>query len=103
MDFGDFCLIEQHRYGADNEMYLHKVINRLRSNSYVTVPVDGGKTDTTEVRGEMADVVSCICCGVQETEVRKYRVEDVKPNDKFKESGRVNFNEDRVLQRQELK
>jgi len=96
LDFGDFCLIEQHRYGCENEMYLHKVINRLNSNSYVTVPVDSGKAGTKHIMGEMTEVVSCICCGLQETEVRKYRVVDVKPNNAFRESGRVNFNEDRI-------
>ena len=39
LDFGDYCLIEQKRYGVENEMFVHKVIGRLRSNSYVDVPV----------------------------------------------------------------
>lgn len=79
LDFGDYCLIEQKRHGDNiaNERYLHKVINRLRSNSWVPVPVDGADGGRTEVLGEMTDVVSCICCGVDETEVRKYRIEDV--------------------------
>lgn len=77
LDFGDYCHIEQKRYGAENEMYVHKVINRLRSNAWVPVPVDWANGGRTEVLGEMADVVSCICCGVQETEVRKYRVQDI--------------------------
>jgi hypothetical protein len=73
--FGDYVEIEQKRYGGKNEMYLHKVINTSNSNAWVEVPVQ----DTTEIWHEKTmPVVSCICCGVYETEVRKYRVMDVK-------------------------
>ena len=78
-DFGDYVLIEQKRYGGENEMYLHKVIRSLSSNSYVDVPVDGAGNFLNEVlRDECVDVVSCICCGVDETKVRKYRLSDVR-------------------------
>ena len=80
LKFGDYCTIEQYRYGGPNERYLHKVIGTLKSNAYVTVPVRYGidATGTEEVQHyEMADVVRCICCGVMETEVLKFRIKDV--------------------------
>ena len=39
LDFGDYVEIEQKRYGCENEMYLHKVINVLESNSWVDIPL----------------------------------------------------------------
>ncbi len=99
MDFGDYCLIEQKRYGADNEMYVHKVIGTLRSNVWVPVPVQSPATET--FGNEMTDIVRCICCGVSETQVLKYRVEDIRPNDKFKTSESINFNEDLIENVQE--
>ena len=64
-DFGSYVLIEQKRYGAKNEMYLYKVISRLRSNTYVQVPVDARSREP--ITGDLTDVVSCICCGVDTT------------------------------------
>ena len=79
--FGDYVRIEQKRYGVENEMYLHKVIRSLRSNSYVTVPVDGSRNNGNEqLHGESVDVVQCICCGIDETVVKKYRTCDVEPS-----------------------
>jgi len=75
-DFGDYCTIEQKRYGCDNEFYTHKVITRSNSNSWVDAPV---KTPAEEIAHDhMEEVVWCICCGVNEREVRKYRLSDVK-------------------------
>ena len=74
-DFGDYVRIEQHRYGGDNEMYVYKVIGPLQSNAWVDVPVHA--CDGELLHTESADVVRCICCGVQETKVQKFRVEDV--------------------------
>ncbi len=80
LDFGDLCWIEQKRYGAPNEMYVHKVIGRLESNSWVEVPVDAAKHGTTQQRHDkMAPVIAAICCGVQELEVRYYRETDCRP------------------------
>ena len=77
IDFGDYVEIEQKRYGATNEMYMYKVINGGgRSNAYRSVPVDANKPDLEY--GEMADVIYAICCGVMETEVEKFRVQDVR-------------------------
>ncbi len=77
MDFGDYCLIEQKRYGCENEMYLHKVVGALRSNVWVPVPVQSPATEG--FGGGMTDVIRCICGGVCETEVLKYRIQDVQP------------------------
>lgn len=76
LKFGDYCTIEQHRYGCDNEHYIHKVIGTSRSNKWVDVPVMHNATET--LHDHMEDVVSCICCGVCETEVLKYRLSDVR-------------------------
>lgn len=77
LDFGDYALIEQKRYVGENEMFQHKVIGRLQSNTYVDVPVQSPATET--IHNGIVDVIRCICCGVKETEVLKYRAVDVKP------------------------
>lgn len=77
LDFGDYCYIEQKRHGAPNEMYLHKVIGRSNSNAWVDVPVTWTKAENLQDR--MEPVLHCICCGVQETEVRRYRESDCRP------------------------
>jgi len=79
LSFGDYVLIEQKRYGAENEMYLYKVIGTSASNECVDVPVQSPATATLHKVKELEPVVSCICCGICETEVLKYRVKDVKP------------------------
>jgi len=78
--FGDYCQIEQARYGVPNEMYLHKVIQRLRSNAWVDVPVFLPATETLHT--ESVDVVRCICCGVEEVKALRYRCEDVSHADR---------------------
>lgn len=83
LDFGDYVYIEQKRYGVPNEIYLYKVVGRLRSNAYVNVPVVAGLNKNTIHHGNknesaVVDVVACICCGVCEDEVLKFKVEDVK-------------------------
>ncbi|NEW05930.1 hypothetical protein GK047_07885 [Paenibacillus sp. SYP-B3998] len=76
INFGSYVKIEQKRFGVPNEMYLHKVIGRFESNCYVDIPV---KIPRTEVlHGKLVPVVSCICCGIDETEVLKYRLVDVE-------------------------
>lgn len=93
LDFGSYCLIEQKRYGAENEMYLYKVIGKGGANYYRPVPVN---PRTTKEHGDMCDVVKVICCGVDETKVETFRLCDVKPNDKFRENSTMNFNEDEI-------
>jgi hypothetical protein len=73
--FGDYVSIEQKRFGIENELYCHKVIGTSQSNTWVDVPV---QCQPVEIRHDtMSDVVSCICCGVVERDVRKYRICDV--------------------------
>lgn len=73
-DFGDYVLIEQKRFSGKNEMYLHKVISRFQSNSWIDVPVvvHNGPVlhDTTE------DVLNVVCCGISEDKVIRYRAAD---------------------------
>ncbi len=87
--FGQYATIEQHRYGDKNEFYTHKVIGTSNSNSWVNVPVTGVCKET--MQGLMEDVVWCICCGVQETEVLRYRFCDIKVYEQAPEVN-VSFN-----------
>lgn len=73
--FGDYATIEQKRHGVPNEMFVHKVVGQLRSNTWVDVPVRVPATET--LHGEMEDICLCICCGIDETKVRRYRVKDI--------------------------
>ena len=79
LEFGDYVHIEMKRYGVENEFFQHKVINTFRSNTYVDVPVQSPATE--KHHQGLVDIVSCICCGVQELEVLKYRVQDVTKDD----------------------
>lgn len=74
--FGDYAIIEQKRHGVPNEMFVHKVIDQLRSNTWVDVPERSPATET--MHDKMEDVCLCICCGIDETEVRRYRVRDMR-------------------------
>ena len=74
--FGDYAIIEQKRHGVPNEMFVHKVVGQLRSNTWVDVPVSVPAIET--LHGEMEDICLCICCGIDETEVRRYRVKDMR-------------------------
>lgn len=81
LDFGDYCEIEQKRFGVKNEMYFYKVIGRLCSNAYVDVPVQGQAANV--LHDEIVPVLTCICCGVCEETVLKFREQDCQPiNDK---------------------
>ncbi|HCM3124902.1 TPA: hypothetical protein N3F75_004314 [Klebsiella aerogenes] len=85
--FGDYAIIEQKRHGVSNEMFVHKVIGQLRSNTWVDVPVQSPATET--LHDEMEDVCWCICCGVDETEVRAYRVKDMQRTSRSPDDGEV--------------
>lgn len=78
LDFGDYARIEMKRHGCANQIYLHKVIRKQKSNSYVDVPVQSPATETRH--DEIAEVYACICCGIDETEVLKYKSTDVMSN-----------------------
>ena len=74
--FGRYCRIEQLRYGVPNEMFLYKVVASLRSNCWCGVPY---KTASKEVWHDSSeDCVLAICCGIDETEVLRFRVADVE-------------------------
>lgn len=77
LDFGDYCVIEQKRYGVENEMYTYKVIGNGSANYWRGVPVDGN--DRKNKIGDMCLVVKVICCGVSEEKVETFRLQDVKP------------------------
>lgn len=85
--FGDYAIIEQKRHGVPNEMFVHKVIGQLRSNTWVDVPVQSPATET--LHDEMEDVCWCICCGVDENEVRAYRVKDMQRSSLSPDGGEV--------------
>ncbi|MGR7072219.1 hypothetical protein ACU62W_15170 [Klebsiella aerogenes] len=85
--FGDYAIIEQKRHGVPNEMFVHKVIDQLRSNTWVDVPVQSPATET--LHDEMEDVCWCICCGIDETEVRAYRVKDMQRSSRSPDGGEV--------------
>lgn len=76
MRFGDYVLIEQKRYEVENEMYVHKVVGCLKSNTYIDVPVEEPKKET--IHSKTVDVVGCITCGVNERLVHRYKISDVK-------------------------
>ena len=74
--FGRYCRIEQLRYGVPNEMHLYKVVASLRSNCWCEVPY---KTASKEVRHDsIEDCILAICCGIDETEVLRFRAADVE-------------------------
>lgn len=79
LEFGNYALIEQKRYGCANEWYLHKVIGRMNSNNYVDVPVQSPAKNT--IHNECVDVITAITCGVCEETVLRYKEEDVRRND----------------------
>lgn len=85
IEFGDYIEIEMKRYGVPNEHFIHKVVNTLRTNTYVNVPVQSPAEEVWHP--EMADCVSAIVCGIDETEVLKYRLQDVKKVTKNTKSG----------------
>lgn len=76
MKFGDYVEIEQKRYGEENEMYTCKVIGCLRSNCYVDVPVEGLEIETKHLN--IVDVVACVTCGIDERNIYRYKISDVK-------------------------
>ena len=85
LTFGDYCWIEQKRYGAENEMYQYKVIGRARANYFRATPVDGRIQQNDS--GDMRAVVKVICCGVLEEKVETFRLQDVHAIKPAKEGG----------------
>lgn len=81
LDFGSYCDIEMFRHGAENEMYTHKVIQRVKSNSSVNVPIrygPGGTGHEEVLKKESSPCIRVVCCGVIEDRIFKVRVAEVK-------------------------
>ncbi|MGE9132862.1 hypothetical protein [Lacticaseibacillus paracasei] len=77
IDFGDYVLIEQKRYGVPNEMFQFKVVGSFQSNAYRDVPMEVGDRDM-KWHPNVVDVLNVICCGIDETKVDTVRKADVK-------------------------
>jgi len=60
---------------VSNEMYYHKVVATLVSNSWVDVPVQSPATETLHDSSERVAIV--ICCGVDESRTYRVRVADL--------------------------
>lgn len=76
VDFGDYCLIEQKRHGVPNELYGYKVVNRLRSNTWIDVPVDT-RNNKPNRHDEITDIVEVISCTAGCDVVERFRVSDL--------------------------
>jgi len=74
--FGDYVTVEQNRYGAPNEHFVHKVIGALESNSYIDVPITYPELPT--LHNEVVPILRLICCGICEEKVIRVRVEDCR-------------------------
>lgn len=75
LKFGHYISVEQKGYGYDNQFYSYKVIGTLKTNSYIQTPVDGlGE----KIRGDSENCVQVICCGVDERNVERFRLQDIK-------------------------
>jgi len=81
--FGEYVDIEMMRHGAPNEIYVHKVIGTLRSNTWVDVPVQSPATESIH-KSDVDDVVACVCGGIDERDILRYRATDCKPNNQGK-------------------
>ena len=74
--FGDFCTIEQNRYGVPNEFYQYKIIGRKRSNSWTKTPVDPNNEKET-LHDHLDDVVTVVCNNLDDRTVHQFRVSDL--------------------------
>jgi len=86
MKFGDYIIIEHKRYGDENARFVYKVIGCLKSNSYVDIPVEG--LEEEKLHSEIVEVVACICCGINERDVYRFKKSDVKKNVYIIEGGK---------------
>lgn len=74
--FGSFCSVEQKRYVGENEFYTYKVISVIESNGWVDIPVDA-RVNKIVLHDSMEKVVICICMGVSEDKVTRFKLSDV--------------------------
>jgi len=58
----------------NNEPFLYKVINRLKSNSYCDVPILHDSKPT--LHKEMVEILSVICCGLDESKVTRVALKE---------------------------
>ncbi len=85
IDFGDYVAIEQKRFGVENEIFLYKVIGTLESNGYVDIPVR--VADPEVCHDKIVPVAACVCCGVSERTVCRFRISDLLPVEESKWAG----------------
>lgn len=76
IDFGDYVEIPQKRFGVPDEMFIHKVVGALESNTWVDAPIHWTREE--KVHSKMEVVLNVICCGVDETQVFRVRQKDCK-------------------------
>ena len=76
LDFGDYIEVEQKRFFGENEFYTYKVINTLKSNSWIDVPAVLHLGDV--LHDSMEPIVLCVVQGISEETVYRFRVSDVK-------------------------
>lgn len=70
--FGRYCKIQQ----GNGELHIYKIVSRFRSNSNCDLP---DRYSTQQAwHPEVDDVVSVIHCGINETEVKPFRLSDVE-------------------------
>lgn len=77
IDFGSFVNVEMKRHFCSNEQYLHKVIGRLQSNTWVDTPIQTPATET--IHSHVEEVVNLVCCGVVEDYIYRVKLSDVTP------------------------
>jgi len=76
IDFGDKVKIEMKRHGVPNEFFVHKVIGRIKSNSFVNVPIQSPATEVLH-SGEIVSVLTVVQEGIHERNVFAVRESDV--------------------------
>ena len=74
--FGDFCTIEQKRYGVPNEFYEYKIVGRKRSNSWTKTPV-GPNNEKETLHDHLDDVVTVVCNNLDDRTVHQFRISDL--------------------------
>jgi len=82
ISFGDYVTIEHRLYGDTPIKHIqYKVINSDMQSSYsIKVPIDHGPGGTGKKEiphGGIKELVYCIQCGLQETEVLRFKKDDV--------------------------
>ena len=74
--FGKYCLIEMHNYYSPNELFIHKCVGLIRSNTFCDVPLVCGVGEVTH--DHLEDVLLVIQCGIDESKVIRVPLKDVE-------------------------